>query len=157
MTEHERKLIRAVRILLNWARKHEETMPPFPTFHAYMSDATSARLPQWRAVSVTPTRVTVDPHSDGEEALIATAETLVKEDKELDPDAQRDPSEVAVWLIDIPNWGSTLYVATEAQAEEWRRDKARSERSAGSTKRRLTSATPQALRRYKYTGPHHAE
>jgi hypothetical protein len=157
MNPHEQKLIRAVRILLNWARKHDGITPPFPVFHPYMSRVDGADCPRWRAPKFSSTSVTVEPFADGEVALIEIAEGLVKEDADLDPERQHDPHEVAVWTINIPSWGSTQYVATEAEAEEWRRDKARSERSAGATKRRLTGATPQELRRYKHVGPHHLE
>ena len=90
-------------------------------------------------------------------ALIASAEALVGDDPSLDPDGQHDPHEVAVWYIHIPAWGGTQYVATEVEAEEWRRDKARAERAAGATKRRHTGTTPQELARYAEVGPHHLE
>lgn len=157
MTEHERKLIRALRILLNWGKKNDGITPPFPVYHSYMSKIDGDRLPRWRTPEVTSSTVFLQAHADGELAIIESAEALVKDDPGLDPDGHHDPHEVAVWYIRIPTWGGTQYVATEAEAEEWRRHKAKAEQSAGSTKQRHTGATPQELARYAAVGPHHLE
>lgn len=152
MINHEQRLIRAVRILLNWARKHDGIAPPFPVFHSYLSEVDK----RWRAPKHNPTSVGVEPFADGEEALISIAEGLVNADTSLDPD-KSNPDEVAVWLIHVPSWGSTQYVATAAEAEEFRKHKSKQERCAGSTKRRLTGATPQELARHRRVGPHDLE
>lgn len=76
----------AMRTLFAWAEKHEEATMPVPVFHRYMSKVDGGYCKQWRVALPFIGRgngslIGLAAFATAEEAIIATAEALVKDDK----------------------------------------------------------------------------
>jgi hypothetical protein len=73
----------AMRVLWEWARRHEEATPPTPIFHHYLSRADGDSIPRWKIAN--PVTYKIETFASPEAAVVFAANALVTQDPSLAP------------------------------------------------------------------------